>query len=170
MGSQLSPRIGAEHPNFSSHVYCGQTVAHLSSCWALVSRLLETACSPEKPSVFFFINLIAYQNFILQWHSKQTAPFRMWNDPLIHWGLHHAIKNDLHCIDVKTFYVFINVFYVFSFFIFCNVFTALCTSDISETKQSSVTTKCQCIQKLGYDLSIGDKYGKGQIPLRYTAR
>jgi len=33
-GTQLPPK-GA-HPQFSDHVYCGQTVAHLSYCWALV--------------------------------------------------------------------------------------------------------------------------------------
>jgi len=27
---------GHSSPHFSAHVYCGQTVAHLSSCWALV--------------------------------------------------------------------------------------------------------------------------------------
>jgi len=29
----------ADHPHFSAHVYCGQTVAHLSSYWALVNVL-----------------------------------------------------------------------------------------------------------------------------------
>jgi len=33
-----------QHPRFSSHVYCGQTVAHLSNCWALVYEELKT-CS-----------------------------------------------------------------------------------------------------------------------------
>ena len=35
---------GTAAPHFSAHVYCGQTVAHLSNCWALVSstnRLLK---------------------------------------------------------------------------------------------------------------------------------
>jgi len=27
---------GTTAPHFSGHVYCGQTVAHLSNCWALV--------------------------------------------------------------------------------------------------------------------------------------
>jgi len=26
------PRKGAQQPHFSGHVYCGQTVAHLSNC------------------------------------------------------------------------------------------------------------------------------------------
>jgi len=30
------PRKGAQPPQFSAHIYCGQTVAHLSYCWALV--------------------------------------------------------------------------------------------------------------------------------------
>jgi len=29
-------RPRAAPPHFSAHVYCGQTVAHLSNCWALV--------------------------------------------------------------------------------------------------------------------------------------
>ena len=40
------------HPQFSAHAYCGQTVAHLSCCWALVvlsivftdSCILSTFC------------------------------------------------------------------------------------------------------------------------------
>jgi len=28
---------GQDSPHFSGHVYCGQTVAHLSNCCALVS-------------------------------------------------------------------------------------------------------------------------------------
>jgi len=34
----LSPpkKRGTAAPYFSAHVYCGQTVAHLSYCWALV--------------------------------------------------------------------------------------------------------------------------------------
>jgi len=38
-GDQLPPKKGrgtAPHPHFSAHVYYGQTVAHLSNCWALV--------------------------------------------------------------------------------------------------------------------------------------
>jgi len=31
-----SPHKGAQ-PQFSAHVCCGQTVAHLSYCWSLVS-------------------------------------------------------------------------------------------------------------------------------------
>jgi len=40
MGNQLwltHPKNGAQQPHhFSAHVYCGQTVAHVSNCWALV--------------------------------------------------------------------------------------------------------------------------------------
>jgi len=35
VGTQLPPTTAAP-PHFSAHVYCGQTVAHLSNCWALV--------------------------------------------------------------------------------------------------------------------------------------
>jgi len=31
-------------PQFSTHLYCGQTVAHLSNCWALVSILSDYCC------------------------------------------------------------------------------------------------------------------------------
>jgi len=32
-----SPTYKGHRPHFSAHVYCGQTVAHLSYCWALVA-------------------------------------------------------------------------------------------------------------------------------------
>jgi len=36
-GDPATPRKAAQHPlQFSAHVYCGQTVAHLSNCLALV--------------------------------------------------------------------------------------------------------------------------------------
>ena len=36
-GDPAPPRKGAQQrPHFSGHAYCGQTVAHLSNCWALV--------------------------------------------------------------------------------------------------------------------------------------
>jgi len=31
-----APKNGPSSPYFSAHVYCGQTIVHLSSCWALV--------------------------------------------------------------------------------------------------------------------------------------
>jgi len=34
--SSARPKRGSSSPQFSAHVYCGQTVAHLSCCWALV--------------------------------------------------------------------------------------------------------------------------------------
>jgi len=33
------PATTAAPPHFSAHVYCGQTVAHLSNCWGLVDWL-----------------------------------------------------------------------------------------------------------------------------------
>jgi len=39
MGTQLSHGKGHSSPHFSAHVYCGQTVAHLSYCWALASHI-----------------------------------------------------------------------------------------------------------------------------------
>ena len=34
---------GGARPQFSVHVHCGQTVAHLSNCWALVYFILDNA-------------------------------------------------------------------------------------------------------------------------------
>jgi len=36
MGIQLRPKKGHSLPQFSAQVYCGQTIAHLSYCRALV--------------------------------------------------------------------------------------------------------------------------------------
>jgi len=36
-GDEAPPQKGAHQlPNFSAHIYCGQTVAHLTICWALL--------------------------------------------------------------------------------------------------------------------------------------
>jgi len=35
------PKKAAQPPQFSAHVYCGQTVAHLSYCWALVQTVAQ---------------------------------------------------------------------------------------------------------------------------------
>jgi len=41
-GPSFSPKKGHSPPaQFSAHVCCGQTVAHLSYCWALVSAVLS---------------------------------------------------------------------------------------------------------------------------------
>jgi len=39
MGTQWGPSPPQQPSALSAHVYCGQTVAHLSNCWALVHRL-----------------------------------------------------------------------------------------------------------------------------------
>jgi len=46
-GDPAPPRIGAQQPlpHFSAHVYCGQMVAHLSYCWALVKLFSEVFIS-----------------------------------------------------------------------------------------------------------------------------
>jgi len=50
------PRKGHSRPPlFSAHVYCGQTVAHLSYCWALVSTIL-----PCLPCVQFHLCPLLY--------------------------------------------------------------------------------------------------------------
>jgi len=35
-GYPAPPKGAQQPPHFSAHVYCGQTVTHLSNCWALV--------------------------------------------------------------------------------------------------------------------------------------
>ena len=39
--TQLPHRKGRSSPHFSGHVYCGQTVAHISNCWGLVWLSIE---------------------------------------------------------------------------------------------------------------------------------
>jgi len=58
MGTQPLPQRGAA-PQFSAHVYCGQTVAHLSNCWALV----QNACRPMCPSMSD-INAVSFAIFL----------------------------------------------------------------------------------------------------------
>ena len=42
MGTQLPlPQNGGTGPQFSVHVYCGQTIAHLSYCLALVVSVTD---------------------------------------------------------------------------------------------------------------------------------
>jgi len=48
-GSSSPKRGTAPPPQFSAHVYCGQTVAHLSYCWALVNTLKQCLCSVIGP-------------------------------------------------------------------------------------------------------------------------
>jgi len=37
-GDQLPQKGHTSPPHFSGHVYCGQTVAQLSYCWAVVGK------------------------------------------------------------------------------------------------------------------------------------
>ena len=44
-GDPALPKREGHSPQFSAHVYCGQTVAHLSCCWALVTfRVSRRRC------------------------------------------------------------------------------------------------------------------------------
>jgi len=38
-GDPVGTHSTAAPPHFSAHVYCGQTVAHLTNCWAFVAHL-----------------------------------------------------------------------------------------------------------------------------------
>jgi len=52
----LSPPERGTAAPFSAHVYCGQTVAHLSHCWALVWRWQQTiACSKSESHCLHYI-------------------------------------------------------------------------------------------------------------------
>jgi len=44
MGTQLPSKKGGTVSQFSAHVSCGQTLAHLSYCWALVCFLTHFLC------------------------------------------------------------------------------------------------------------------------------
>jgi len=48
----ISPRNYTAGPHFSAYVYCGQTVVHLSNCWALVLTL-ENLRGSSKCSISF---------------------------------------------------------------------------------------------------------------------
>jgi len=49
MGTQLPPKGGKPpSPQFLAHVYCGQTVAHLSYCRALVKTCKQTDRKTHK--------------------------------------------------------------------------------------------------------------------------
>jgi len=52
------PQKGAHHPHthFLAHVYCGQTVAHLSNCWALVMATLYSRCGHYIFAVWFLLS------------------------------------------------------------------------------------------------------------------
>jgi len=53
LDGDLAPqRKATQHPHFSAHLYCSQTVAHLSNCWAVVVITALTGVPwvwPDKP-------------------------------------------------------------------------------------------------------------------------
>jgi len=53
MGTQLSLMERAQH--FLAHVYCGQTVTHLSNCWALVYSGNRSVCADDVLDVESFL-------------------------------------------------------------------------------------------------------------------
>jgi len=80
MGTQLPPRKGAEqHPHFLAHVCCGETVAHLSYCWALVDLfhvnlnglLRSIIVGWNVDGIFCFLsvcrNVMCLEYFIVHW-------------------------------------------------------------------------------------------------------
>jgi len=54
-GDPAASRMGHSTPLFSAHVYCGQTVAHLSYYWALV-KILDVTLKWSDYSVSFACN------------------------------------------------------------------------------------------------------------------
>jgi len=59
-GDPSPPRKGAQQPHFSGHVYCGQTVAHLSNCWALVHLSITQSMSLKSINH----NVMLFQQFL----------------------------------------------------------------------------------------------------------
>ena len=70
-------------PHFSAnvvlaHVYCGQTVAHLSNCWALV----QSVCANS----FDYAYSISWQLFLTWWHLFPfSTTFQLYNLPRFNW-------------------------------------------------------------------------------------
>jgi len=52
-----SPKEG-HSPHFSAHVYCGQTVAHLSYCWALVRFCYQNDLRIDCYSLLTHVNCV----------------------------------------------------------------------------------------------------------------
>ena len=77
MGTQLTPKKGHPCPQFLSHVCCGQMVAHLSYCWALV--IVFGVLSPEK---------------ILHWKVRYLSS---WPIKCSHSNLKKKIKKSFFC-------------------------------------------------------------------------
>jgi len=51
-------RWGPSFPQFSANIYCGQTVAHLSNCWAVVCSV-NLLCKGRHGSFHMWINIRA---------------------------------------------------------------------------------------------------------------
>jgi len=64
-------RPTAAPPHFSAHVYCGQTVAHLSNCWALV-KMAEP--SNKYLTVDCSMGTLAFSHQTRQRHPHSGCP------------------------------------------------------------------------------------------------
>jgi len=75
-GDPAPPRKGAQKPppHFSSHVYCGQVIADLSNCWALVWHLYRVyRCYPVLVSPVKNWRILLEQSFTAYLPFLRTA-------------------------------------------------------------------------------------------------
>ena len=100
------PRKGAQPPQFSAHVYCGQTVAHLSYCWALVcfwfSSLLFCFLVPCGRLSWLFVSFWVHVNIVyriasysvtsLAVHRRRCAAVQV-QCPLLYLVQHFTVSN-----------------------------------------------------------------------------
>jgi len=81
-----APPPRGHSPQFSAHVYCGQTVVHLSYCWALVVKLTTvtnrlTDRQTDRPRYSVCYAVQKYEN-TWTWPSKrktQVQVLRTWS-------------------------------------------------------------------------------------------
>jgi len=111
---QLAP------PHFSAHVYCGQTVAHLSNCWALVKiKNVENLLSMQAPSE---ISVLHLTNDRLNCSGLLLLSTFFVLLGLLYEGWHLSLSVRRK-ITVNVFYsTFTNVFNFCHVFTFVNVF------------------------------------------------
>ena len=63
-------------PHFSAHVYCGQTVAHLSNCWALVQ--FHIRCKLKDRSICSMVYCERCPHGVVQSRTSIASNFFDW--------------------------------------------------------------------------------------------
>ena len=99
-----SSKKGHSPPQFSAHVYCGQTVTHLSYCWALVRTwnnnvyinvLLRIYTCTLNVLILYSSKLIGAM-YLLCYSLRTFSTRRV----LRNWYFHIAVKNHINSFDV----------------------------------------------------------------------